>query len=180
MLTPLGGFFCQTVAALAWLIDEEPTMEPPLIDTGVDSLLADCKTAYDLGFVPALYEALCTVRQFDLSVPSWALDAVTKILGEVILTRKRSGRLKNLLQELEYYDRWLTVVNAQVTGDLSLEKSYEKASELLAHEGAAIGVEAIKKSYLQIQKRMEESGNKRNIYFILDRVQNRLADLENT
>jgi len=160
------------------MIDKGPAAEPPLIDTGVDTLLADCKAAYDLGFVPAIYEAVATAREHGKSEPSWTVDAMVEILGEVILTRKRSGRLSKFQSELKHFKRWSTVLTAQVTDDLNLEKGYVAARELLSDEGDTVDIETIRTSYKRIQKRMLKAGNEDRIYEVLLRAQDRLHDLE--
>ena len=160
------------------MIDKGPAAEPPLIDTGVETLLADCKLAYDLGFVPAVYEAVRTARKHGKPEPSWAVDAMVKILEEVLLTRNRSGRVSKFRSELMHFQRWSMVLTAQVTDGLSLEKAYKKVQKLLIAEGNTREINAIKKSYKRIQKRMVKEGDERRIYEVLLRAQDRLLDLE--
>ncbi|MEJ2122046.1 MAG: hypothetical protein P8Z76_15345 [Alphaproteobacteria bacterium] len=157
------------------MTDERPVETPPLMDSGLDSLLADCKAVYGQGYVPALQEAICTVREHKYSVPNWVWDAVLEILGDVLNEKKKSGRIRQLRSELKHYKRWLRVVDAQVGGDLTLEKSYETALDQSATEGDAVDIETIKKSYKRVYQRLKKD---RSIYRLLDRIRARSGGLD--
>jgi hypothetical protein len=156
---------------------EETAEEPPLMDTFVDPHLANCKLAYDLGFVPVLYEVMCTAREFNVPMPNWAMDAMVNRMENALLERKMSTRIRKLRAEMKHFERWLKVRNARDKGDIKSEESYEQAMEESADEGDAVDIETIKASYKRIEERMQKPGDEGHIYWALERVQSRLRGL---
>lgn len=93
--------------------------------------------------------------------PRWAVLA----LRDIVPATKAVGRgRKSREQNMVHYDRWLAVTEAHERFNLSWEKCYSAAHEILKGTEAQGTRRAVKESYLKVQKDCREGNAK--IYYI--------------
>ena len=102
----------------------------PLIDTGLERLLADCRRAYELGFTPALYEALCLCKEHENPIPDWVREAAIIVLAKIFTARGSPPGVAKLVGELKHYERWIIVNKVRAEEGLSWSKVYPRRKNI--------------------------------------------------
>jgi len=165
-----------------------------LNDTGVSEYLTNCEAAFQLGFVPAFFEALvtsaqsaqcfqhdscdCASGEHYVLVPRWALAMAMEALEVILIGGNISLRVKRLRRELVDYARWFALIQAQLHEDKTYDAAIESALERRKEMGDNVCIDTIEKAYKKVQKRIKEGGAEGRIQKVLFSVSDRIAALE--
>jgi hypothetical protein len=142
-----------------------------LNDTGVETLLRGCRSAYELVGAIAAMEAIETAAEHDVRPPRWALDAAAKDL----LGKSKANPLRRLKAEIRDLERWEKVTISELDGCELMEERFKNALPLLKNEGKATTDQALRKSYYKVENQLKNSGDKRLVFWVLERIGQRYS-----
>lgn len=131
------------------------------------------KAYYDMGVLPALYDALVLCDEFGFPAPEWVITEARNSVGDRLKTGKPIGSTSKIIQPAKYrarmkhFRRWQVVKRLQLNGS-KIPKVFDEAKKHLKKTFAGnVTSKTIEASYYRVKAALDDPQKKYEYYPII-------------